>query len=241
MLLSHLLPYLSREEAPLRRRLFCSCNFLQRRPVPSCPAHSGHQLRQAGWGERPQPRFGDAAEGPAGTTARKSTCTPKHRDTHSMGVSCGLTSSAARGGFLWTHLVALHPQLVPGCATGARKDKSCSRVKSPCAQLLLPHTERGAGSRTTAAPQGKEPGGSCAGRAAHHRLVLPGCVTHVHGHVHTQTYIPPLSLLADLLWQPSKVVLRPEPAISAWPHAPCSVPGCCPGKHRPTPASHRQC
>lgn len=85
MLLSCLFPSLSREEAPLRRRLFCNCNFLQRRPVPSCPAHSGRQLRQAGWGERPWLRFRDAAEGPAGTTARKTTCTTKYRDTQSRG------------------------------------------------------------------------------------------------------------------------------------------------------------
>lgn len=133
VLLSCLFPSLSREEAPLRRRLFCNCNFLQRRPVPSCPAHSGRQLRQAGWGERPWLRFRDAAEGPAGTTARKTTCTTKYRDTQSRGGGRLLGSykqSCKGGAVLRTHLVALHPQLVPGCTTRACKDKSCSRVKS---------------------------------------------------------------------------------------------------------------
>lgn len=84
MVLSRLLPSLSRVEAPLRRRLLCSRNFLQRRPVPSRPAHSGRNLCQTGWGEQPRPLFGDTSErdstqGLAGTTARKNT--PKHRDT----------------------------------------------------------------------------------------------------------------------------------------------------------------
>lgn len=63
------------------------------------------------------------------------------------GGSWGLTSSAAKGGFLRTHLVALHPQLVPSCAR-TPQGKSCSGVKSPHGELLPPHTRHGAGSGT---------------------------------------------------------------------------------------------
>lgn len=171
VVLSRRLPSLSQVEAPLRRWLFCSRNFLQRRPVPSRPAHSSRNLRQAGWGEQPRPLFGDSPEELAGTRARKNT--PKHRDTHSMGRVLGVLPAVLQGDVSSRHIWWF---CIPSCCPAVQQEPAQTRTapewKPLCVQLPPPHAEHDAGSRTRADPPGKEPGGSRAGRAAQHCLAV---------------------------------------------------------------------
>lgn len=171
VLLSPLLPPLPQ----LWRRLFCSYNFLQR--LPSCPVRS-----------RPAPRAAAASSAKQAGESTRCRAAARHDGkekhlyppTDTMGV-LGSYRQCHTGSFPQDTSGGSASPAGPGCAMGARKDKSCSRAKSP-------HAHAG---WDDSSPTGEEPcGGSCAGRAAWHCVVSPSCVTHAQGPI----YLPPQCL-----------------------------------------------